>query len=165
MVSGRANGKCCTWWSNRGGRKRQRKQSSGQKGSDGAADGGLEDEGVGADDVPRGRRARIGPRLDAWRGAVTIGAGKDVPEYLCVAFAGLPLTPSPEIAASGNEDKQDNHCQDRGQSCRKAGPVDVDKRKSIIGLVDAGFLGVCGRVGADREVRVFDDDDGRRGGG
>ena len=41
--------------------------------------------------------------------------------------------------------------------------MDVDKRKSIIGLVEAGFLVVRGLVGVDREVRVFGDNDGRRG--
>ena len=96
---------------------------------------------------------------------MAVGAGDNVPEHLCVAGTGLPLTPSPEVAATGNEGEEDHHGQDGGQSCQKAGPVDVDERKAIIGLVDAGFLGVRRRVGVDREVRVVGTDDGRRGGG
>ena len=88
--------------------------------SRGAANGGVEDrsegrivedEGIRPDDPGRGSTG-VGARLGMMRGVGMASATSERLEQLGVTGPGLPLTPSPEIAASGNAEAQDNHGQD-----------------------------------------------------
>ena len=88
--------------------------------SGGTTNGGIEDrgavgsvkhEGVGADDVIGGG-TRIGPGLHFNRSA-GVATGGDVAEELSVTGPGLSLPPAPEVAASRDDEGDDNHGQDR----------------------------------------------------
>ena len=45
-----------------------------------------------------------------------VGTGDNVAEHFLVTGPGLPLSPSPEVAAPGNKEDDDNHGQDRRNS-------------------------------------------------
>ena len=81
-------------------------------------------------------------------------------EQLGVASPGLPLPTPPEIAAPGNAETEDNHGQQRRDSCGDGCPMEVDEGDAVDRLVDGSFImvGLGGRV--DREVRVVSNDGG-----
>ena len=75
-------------------------------------------------------------------------------EQLGVTGPGLPLTPSPEIATSGNAEAQDNHGQNRRDARGDACPVQVDERDAVDRLVNGSFVMTGLRGTVDGEVRV-----------
>ena len=53
---------------------------------------------------------------------------------------GLPLASPPEVTATGDEDAQDNHGQNRGDARGYARPVEIDEGYTIDGLVNGCLL-------------------------
>ena len=88
---------------------------------DGRTTGRVEDEGVGADDVTGGGTG-IGPGLH-FDGSARVATGGDVAEELSMTGPGLSLPSAPKVAASCDDEGNDNHGQDGRDSCRDAGPV------------------------------------------
>ena len=73
--------------------------------------GGIEDEGVGMDDIIGGGTG-VGSGLHFDGGARMLTCG-DVAEELSIAGPGLSLPPAPEVATTGNDEGKDNHGREK----------------------------------------------------
>ena len=83
---------------------------------------GVEDEGVGADDIAGGR-AGVSTGLCFDRGAGVATSG-EIAEELSVSGPGLSLSPAPEVTTTGDEKaEEDSHGQDGGDAGGDTGPV------------------------------------------
>ena len=88
---------------------------------DGCVTRGVEDEGVGADDIAAGRAGvSTGLCLDRGAGVTTGGEGA---EELRMPGPGLPLSPAPGVTTTGDDKAEDSHGQDGGYACGDTGPV------------------------------------------
>ena len=81
-------------------------------------------------------------------------------EQLGVASPRLPLPMPPEIAAPGDTEAEDNHGQQRRDSCGDGCPMEIDEGDAVDRLVDGSFIMVGLRGSVDREVRVVANDGG-----
>ena len=102
-------------------------------------------------------------------GDVAGGAGSNGIKELGVPSAGLALPAPPEVATSGYEEASHQDSEDGGQPGAETGPVDVDKRKPVVRLVQGNIIGLVGDKVADGEVgfifKVEGRDSGISGGG
>ena len=73
---------------------------------------------------------------------------------------GLALAAAPEITASGNKEACQHDGENRGEPRAKAGPVEVDQGKAVVGLVQRHFAGLIRDVALKVELGVIPDIDG-----
>ena len=78
----------------------------------------------------------------------------------------MSLTAPPEVATPGNEQACQHDNKDRGEARAERGPVNIDQREPVVGLVEANVAGFVRLVVLDVEGGVIGHLDGwgRRGG-